>query len=102
MEETMLKLATDHLIITVFIVLVIAIYGVILAVFFSARRKYRGGIVEKVIFYLIATIVLFLLADIALFLVVSFGIQWGYSIHLILKIVALICLAKAGLEFFAS
>ena len=102
MEETMLKLAADHLIITVFIVLIIAIYGVILAVFFSARRKYRGGIVEKAIFYLIATIALFLLSDIALFLVASFGIHWGYSIHLILKIVALICLAKAGLEFFTS
>jgi hypothetical protein len=102
MEKTMLKLATDNLIITVFIVLIIAIYGVILAVFFSARRKYKGGIVEKAILYLMATIVLFLLADIALFLVASFGIQWGYSIHLILKIVAMICLAKAGLEFFAS
>jgi ABC-type proline/glycine betaine transport system permease subunit len=102
MEETMLKLAADHLIITVFIVLIIAIYAVILAVFFSARRKYRGGIVEKAIFYLIATIVLFLLSDIALFLVASFGIQWGYGIHLILKIVGMICLAKAGLEFFAS
>jgi hypothetical protein len=49
-----------------------------------------------------ATIILFLLADIALFLVASFGIQWGYSIHLILKIVAMICLAKAGLEFFGN
>ena len=98
----MLKLAADHLIIIVFIVLIIAIYGVILAVFFSARRKYRGGIVEKAIYYLIATIILFLMADIALFLVASFEIQWGYSIHLILKIVAMICLVKAGLEFYAS
>ena len=98
----MLKLAADNFIITVLIILIIAIYGVILAVFFRARRKYKGGIVEQAIIYLIATIVFFLLADTAFFVVASFGIQWGYSIHLILKIVAMICLAKAGLEFFGS
>lgn len=98
----MLKLAADNLIMTIFIILMIAFYGVILVVFFRARRKYKGGIVEKAIFYLIGTIVFFLLADIALFVMASFGIQWGYSIHLILKIVAMTCLAKAGLEFFAS
>ncbi len=98
----MLKLAADNLMITISIILILAIYVVILAVFFSAQRKYKGGIVEKAIRYLIGTIGFFLLADITLFLVPSFGFQWGYIIHLMLKIVAMTCLAKAGLEFFAT
>jgi hypothetical protein len=98
----MLPYALDDFRILIFAALTIAIYGVILVVFFKVRRKYRGGIVENAIKYLIAAICLFLLADIAFFLVPSLGPQWGYTVHLILKLSAMTCLAKSGLEFFAG
>ena len=102
MEVVMLQHSLDDLRILIFAALTVAIYGVILIVFFKVRRKYRGGIVENAIKYLIATICLFLLADIALFLIPSLGSQWGYAVHLILKISAMTCLAKSGLEFLAG
>lgn len=78
-----------------------AVYAVIIVVFINARRKYSGGIVDKVIQFIIATIGFFLLADIALFLIPIFGFQIGYTVHVVLKISAMTCLAIGGLKFFA-
>ena len=98
----MLTLTNDMLTLSIFIVFTAAIYGIIMVVFVIARRKYKGGIVDKAIRYIIATIGLFLLADIALLVLPVFGIQWGYALHIILKILAMTCLAKGGLELFAK
>jgi hypothetical protein len=79
----------------------LAVYAVIIFVFIRARRKYKGGIIGKSIQFLIATIGFFLLADIALFLIPVSGLQVGYTIHVVLKICALTCLAIGGLNLFA-
>ena len=97
----MLTFSNDNLTLSIFIILTAAIYGVIMVVFFIARRKYKGGIVDRIIRYIIATVGLFLLADIALFVLPTLGFQWGYVLHIMLKILAMICLAKGGLELFA-
>ena len=98
----MLTLTNDMLTLSIFIVFTAAIYGIIMVVFVIARRKYKGGIVDKAIRYIIATIGLFLLEDIALLVLPVLGIQWGYALHIILKILAMTCLAKGGLELFAK
>jgi hypothetical protein len=97
----MLTLSDDMFTLSIFIALTAAIYSIIMVVFVIARRKYKGGIVDKAIRYIIATIGLFLLADIALIVLPTFGIQWGYILHILLKILAMTCLAKGGLELFA-
>ncbi len=98
----MLALSADNLTFSVLIILTVAIYIVILVMFVIARRKYQGGIVDRVIRYIIAAIGLLLVADVTLILVLAFGIPWGYSAHIILKILAMTCLTKGGLELFAS
>ncbi len=97
----MLALSADNLTLSILIILTVAIYVVILVMFIIARRKYKGGIVDRVIRYVIATIGLLLLADVTLILVLAFGLPWGYSAHIILKILAMTCLTKGGLELFA-
>jgi hypothetical protein len=92
----------DLLTISILILLTTAIYTVILVVFINARRKYKGGIIALVIKFIIATIGLYLIADMSLFLVPEYGFQLGYSIHVILKISAMTCLAIGGLEFFTK
>ncbi len=86
----------------IFILLTFAIYSVIMAVFINAKRKYKGGIVGQVIQFIIATIGFFLLADLALILIPLFGFQMGYTVHVILKICAMTCLAIGGLKFFVK
>jgi hypothetical protein len=91
----------DNMTLSILIILTVAVYVVIMVVFLIARKKYRGGVVDRVIRFIIATIGLFLLADITLILVPPLAIPWGYSVHIILKILAMTCLAKGGLELFA-
>ena len=89
----------DFTTLSVFMVLHLAIYSVIILIFTNARKKYKGGIVAKVIQFMIATLGFFLLSDMALFMIPMSGFQLGYSLHLILKICAMTCLAVAGLKF---
>ena len=96
----MLTLLNNNFTLSIFIILTAAIYGVIMVIFLIARRKYKGGVVDKVIRYVIATVGLFLLADIALLVLPTLGFQWGYVLHIMLKILAMTCLAKGGLELF--
>ena len=92
----------DFTTLAIFVLLTLTIYLVIMAVFISARRKYKGGLVGQAIQFIIATIGFFLLADIALYLIPVSGFQIGYTAHVFLKICAMSCLALSGLKFFAS
>ena len=98
----MTNISFDSSTLLIFILLTFAIYSVIIAVFINARRKYKGGIVGQAIQFIIATLVFFLLADVALILIPQFGFQTGYTIHVILKIGAMACLAVGGLKFFGK
>jgi len=98
----MTNISFDSSTLLIFILLTVAIYSVILAVFINARRKYKGGIVGQAIQFIIATLGFFLLADVALILIPQFGFQTGYTIHVILKICAMTCLAIGGLKFFSK
>lgn len=98
----MTNISFDSSTLLIFILLTFAIYSVILAVFINARRKYKGGIVGQAIQFIIATLGFFLLADVALILIPQFGFQTGYTIHVILKIGAMACLAIGGLKFFVK
>jgi len=89
----------NNITMTTLILLTAAVYFVILLVFFNARRKYKGGVVERVITFIIGAIGLFLVADIALFLIPLYSFDMGYTIHVILKICAMSCLSVGGLEF---
>jgi len=91
------NISFDFLTLLIFILLTFAIYSVIMAVFINAKRKYKGGIVGQVIQFIIVTIGFFLLADLALILIPLFGFQIGYTVHVILKICAMTCLAIGGL-----
>jgi hypothetical protein len=95
------NISLDFTYLSIFALLNLAVYAVIMVVFIKAKRKYKGGIVGKAIQFLIATIGFFILADIALFLIPVSGLQIGYTIHVALKICALTCLAIGGLNFFA-
>ena len=96
------EMSFDFTTLSIFVLLTLAIYLVIMAVFIRARRKYKGGLVGQAIRFLIATICFFLLADMALFLIPVSSFQVGYTIHSILKICAMTCLAVSGLKFFAN
>jgi len=89
----------DNITMTTLILLTAAIYFVIILVFINARRKYKGGVVERVITFIIGAIGLFLVADIALFLIPLYSFKMAYTIHVILKICAMSCLSVGGLEF---
>ena len=84
------------------VLLTLAIYIVIIIVFLNARRKYKGGVVEKVINLIIATVGFLLVADLALFLVPLYSFNISYPVHVVFKIVAMTCLAVGGLKFFVK
>jgi len=96
------NISFDFSTLLILFVLTFAVYCVIMAVFVIAKRKYKGGLVGQVIQFIIATIGLFLLADVALLLIPQLGFQLGYTVHVILKISAMTCLAIGGLKFFAK
>ena len=96
------SISFDFLTLLIFFLLTLAIYSVIMAVFINAKRKYKGGIVGQVIQFIIATIGFFLLADVALILIPQVGFQMGYTVHVVLKICAMTCLAIGGLKFFVK
>ncbi len=84
------------------VLLTMAIYIVIIVVFLNARRKYKGGIVEKVINFIIATIGFLLVADLALFMMPLYGFDISYTAHVVFKIVAMTSLSIGGLKFFVK
>jgi len=96
------NISLDSTALSIFVLLTLAIYLVILVIFVRARRKYGGGVVGQVIQFIMGTIVFFLLADMALFLIPTSGFRIGYTIHVIFKVCALTCLAVGGLKLFAK
>ena len=96
------NISLDSTALSIFVLLTLAIYLVILVIFIRASRKYGGGVVGQVIQFIIATIGFFLLADMALFLIPKSGFQIGYTIHVIFKICAMTCLAVGGLKLFVK
>lgn len=98
MPDFLLEFST----LSVFVLLTVAIYLVILVVFIYAARKYKGGVVGQAIRFIIATIGLFLLADMALILVPVSGFQISYTTHVILKIMAMSCLALGGMKLLVK
>ncbi len=95
------NIAFNSTTLSILVLLTLAVYLVILFVFISARRKYKGGIVDLAIRFIIASIALLFIADITLLLLPLIGLQLGYTIHVLLKISAMACLAMGGLKLFA-
>jgi hypothetical protein len=95
----MTRLYLDLFTIGLLILLTISIYLMIVIVFLNARHKYKGGLVEQVINFIIGTLGFLMVADVSLFLMPLYGYDIGYSIHVIFKIIAMACLAVGGLKF---
>jgi hypothetical protein len=92
----------DKTSLTVLILSPATVYLVIFIVFMTARRKYKGGVVGDVINLITASVGLLLVADIALFLIPDYGFLKIYTIHVVLKILAMLTLAAGGLKFFVK
>lgn len=88
----------DISILTMLILLPAMIYVIIFIVFLYARRRFKGGIIEGVVTLIMESIGLYFLADMALFLMPTQGFVKTYTIHVILKILAMLCLAVGGLK----
>ena len=97
----MAEFTSDSMTMSLMLLVSLAIYIIIIIIFLSARRKYQGGIIEKVINMIISTIGLMLVADMAIFLVPVYGFNIGYQVHVVFKIIAMTLLAVGGLKFFA-
>ena len=97
-----MELDIGFLVPALLIFLTIAIYIIILIVFFNARRKYSGGVIGQVINFVIATIGFLLVADIALFLVPSYGFAISHTVNVVFKIIAMVSLAIGGLRLFTK
>jgi hypothetical protein len=82
--------------------LMLAIYLIIIIVFFFARTKYKGGLIETVINLIICTVGFLFVADFSLFLSYQYGIQLAFSVHVIFKIIAMVFLSVGGMKFFVK
>ena len=82
--------------------LLLAIYLIIIIVFFFARRKYKGGLIEKVISLVICTVGFFFVADLSLFLSYQYGLSLAFTVHVIFKIIAMVFLSVGGMKFFVK
>ena len=89
----------NNLILTLFVVITVSIYILIIIIFMNARRKYKGGLIEKVINMIISTIGFMLVADIAFLLIPIYGFNVSYQVNVIFKIVAITMLGVGGLQF---
>jgi hypothetical protein len=82
--------------------LILAVYLIIILVFFFARRKYKGGLIATVINLVICTVGFLFVADLSLFLSYQYGLSLAYTIHVIFKIIAMIFLSVGGMKFFVK
>jgi len=82
--------------------LMLAIYLIIILVFFFARRKYKGGLIETVINLVICTVGFFFVADLSLFLSYQYGLSLAFTVHVIFKIIAMVFLSVGGMKFFVK
>ncbi len=96
----MTQLTYDNLSLNLLMFVTISVYIIIVFIFLNARKKYQGGIIGQVINMIIATIGFILVSDVAIFLIPIYGFTISYPIHVVLKIIAMTCLAIGGLKFF--
>jgi hypothetical protein len=89
----------NTLILTLFVIITISVYILIIIIFVNARRKYHGGLIEKVINMIISTIGFMLVADIAFLLIPIYGFDVSYQINVVFKIIAITMLGVGGLKF---
>jgi hypothetical protein len=89
----------NNLMLTLFVIITVSIYILIIIIFMNARRKYHGGIIEKVINMIISTIGFMLVADIAFLLIPIYGFDISYQVNVIFKIIAITLLGVGGLKF---
>ena len=82
--------------------LMLAVYFIIMIVFFFARRKYKGGLIETVINLVICTVGFLFVADFSLFLSFQYGLKLAFTIHVIFKIISMIFLSVGGMKFFVK
>jgi hypothetical protein len=82
--------------------LILAVYLIIMIVFFFARRKYKGGLIETVINLVICTVGFLFVADLSLFLSYQYGLSIAYTIHVVFKIIAMVFLSVGGMKFFVK
>jgi len=82
--------------------LMLAIYLIIILVFFFARRKYKGGLIETVINLVICTVGFLFVADLSLFLSFQYGLKLAFTVHVIFKIIAMVFLSVGGMKFFVK
>ena len=97
-----MKIPMDLMNLFLLLCLTLAIYMIIIIVFFFARWKYKGGLIETVINLVICTVGFFFVADLSLLLSYQYGLILAYTIHVIFKIIALIFLAVGGMKFFVK
>ncbi len=96
----MLNVDYSNLTLSLLFFITIAIYVLIIIIFMTARKKYKGGVIEKVINLIISTIGFLLVADIALLMAPLYGFNISYQVHVVFKIIAMTLLATGGLKFF--
>ena len=89
----------NNLMLTLFVIITVSVYILIIIIFMNARRKYHGGIIEKVINMIISTIGFMLVADIAFLLIPIYGFEISYQINVVFKIIAITLLGVGGLKF---
>lgn len=89
----------NNLMLTLFVIITVSIYILIIIIFMNARRKYHGGLIEKVINMIISTIGFMLVADIAFLLIPIYGFEISYQINVVFKIIAITLLGVGGLKF---
>lgn len=89
----------NNLMLTLFVLITVSIYILIIIIFMNARKKYHGGIIEKVINMIISTIGFMLVADIAFLLIPIYGFDISYQVNVIAKIIAITLLGVGGLKF---
>jgi hypothetical protein len=102
MEGVPMNYGIDLMVPGILILLTMSIYVVIISIFLNGRQSYKGGILEQVINFVIATIGFLLVSDLSLFLVPYYGFNISFSVNVSFKILAMISLAVGGLRLLTK
>src|SRR4030042_2185383 len=82
--------------------LMLAVYLIIIIVFYFARRKYKGGLIATVINLVFCTVGFLFVADLSLFLGYQYGLKLAFTTNVIFKIIAMVFLSVGGMRFFVK
>jgi hypothetical protein len=80
----------------------LSVYAIIIIVFYFARSKYKGGLIETVINLVICTVGFLFVADFSLFLSYQYGLKMAFIIHVMFKVIAMVFLSVGGMKFFGK